>query len=200
MRPSNIYLKQKSASFLSKLVGANLTRTHALMAYNTMFIPAMIYGLPATNVDLDKLKCIQDTAVQKFLSSSGFNNTFPRAACFAPKKFGGLRFTKILTEANLRKIESVVSHIRAKTTLGQVMIVNMNWIQMVTGNQEYFLTTSHCLRYIEKNLFLEIRDFPIQSISTSAKIRVIYKEAADNKSLEDVFPSFQIIRNCECIR
>lgn len=91
MRPSNIYLKQKSASFLSKLVGANLTRTHALMAYNTMFIPAMIYGLPATNVDLDKLKCIQDKAVQKFLSVSGFNNTFPRAACFAPKKFGGVK-------------------------------------------------------------------------------------------------------------
>lgn len=67
-----------------------------------------------------------------------FQQVIPRAACYAPMEFGG-------------------------TTLGQAMIVNINWIQMIADNNQPIFETTHCLNYVENNWFLQIRDFLIQS-------------------------------------
>lgn len=60
----------------------------------------------------------------------------------------------------------MISHIRAQTTLGQVMRTNIDWIQLISGHQKSIFTTRQPLHYMDQNWFLNIREFLIQSNSS----------------------------------
>lgn len=49
------FLKEKSDKFASKVANAKLSRHLAMIAYRTMYVPSITYGLPATNLSEEDL-------------------------------------------------------------------------------------------------------------------------------------------------
>lgn len=112
------YLKDKRDKFAAKVSYAKLSRHRASIAYRTMYVPSMTYGLPATNLTETDLNKIQSKTAQTCLSACRYKKTFPHAFVYGNKQFGGLRFAQLYTEKCVVQIKSLITHIRAKTTLG----------------------------------------------------------------------------------
>lgn len=156
------FLLTKSNAFATKVHHAKMSRTQAKMAYNSIYIPSMLYSIPATNLSEAELNIIQRKATNRFLSACGFEKGFPRAVVHGPTAYGGLGMPHLYTEGLLLKIEALISHVRANTSLGKAMISNLNWTQLVAGTQQHILESSSPINYIQHNWLMHIREFLIK--------------------------------------
>ena len=85
------------------------------------------------------------------LTKLGFHPTFPRSIVFAPKQFGGIGippFNVIITQ---RKIKFLYKHIRARTEIGKVMLINLQWAQVQAGRVNPIFTSDDRIDYIENS-------------------------------------------------
>jgi hypothetical protein len=167
------FLLAKSDLFATKVLHARMNRRQAKLAYRTIYIPAMLYSLPATNLSEIDLNAIQSKATSRFLSASGYEKGFPRAVVHGPTAYGGLGMQHLYTEALTLKIEALISHIRANTSLGKSMMINLNWTQMMAGTSTPILASVHLIDYIQHNWIMHIRQFLI-NISATIQIRNVW--------------------------
>jgi hypothetical protein len=93
----------------------------------------MTYSLSACSFKDTELYNLQSHAVGKFLPAMGYDRTFPRSAVFGPRQFGGLNLNNLYTEQCMQKIQFMMSHMRSKTSMGKLMKINLNWLQLNSG-------------------------------------------------------------------
>lgn len=87
-------------------------------------------------MDIEDIDYIQRFAVDKFVSAIGYDHTISRAILFGPEEFGGIGLKHLFTEMMGMKLDSVISHIRANSKLGQMIKININYLQLLSGIQE----------------------------------------------------------------
>jgi hypothetical protein len=63
------------------------------------------------------------------------------------------------------KLESIIAHIRADTTLGKSFRININYLQLLSGLEEPIFSTRANIGYIDDNWLLHLRNF-IMEINT----------------------------------
>jgi hypothetical protein len=78
------YLSNKSRQYGRKLYNASLTRKKANMAYKTIYIPSMKYGLSVCSLSCEETESIQKHTLDKFLPFMGFEYRSPRALIHGP--------------------------------------------------------------------------------------------------------------------
>jgi hypothetical protein len=144
---------------LDKVSKAQLTTTQAWLAYKCCYVPAMMYSLTAVNLSEKQLTNLQRKATSKFTQVCGYEITFPKAVVHGPTSFGGLGFPHLYVESSVGKIEALMCHINKKTSLGQTMGLNLNWIQLHCGIDVPFLECKYPLDYVQTNWFTEIKRF-----------------------------------------
>ena len=108
-------LKRKSDKYGLAVKKAKFQRKQAGMCYNTIYIPSIKYGLPATSLDIEDIDYIQRFAVDKFVSAIGYDHIISRAILFGPEEFGGIGLKHLFTEMMGMKLDSVISHVRANS-------------------------------------------------------------------------------------
>jgi hypothetical protein len=84
---------------------------------------------------------------------------------YGNKQFGGLGYAHLHTEKCIQQIESLITHIRANTTLGKSFVTNLEWCQLVAGSSTHILQSTYDINYIDSNWILDVRDFLIQTKS-----------------------------------
>jgi hypothetical protein len=154
------------------------------MAYNSNYLPAMLYSLMAMNIDEDELYEVQKRALFKFLQLTGFEGRFPRAAVFASVRQGGLGMRQLYVESLCSKIECVISHLNSNSSLGKNMKINLIWIQLITGIEKPLFESTHSLKYVIKNWFTHIRTFLLK---IKAKIIIQGTWKPDKLQIDDWF-------------
>jgi hypothetical protein len=182
-------LQEKSDHFATKIASAQLTRYQARLAYNAMYSPAMTYCLPACNINAADLEKIQRKAVEYTLPALGFQRCLPRAIVYGPREYGGINLNHLYTEQCMLKIESLICHIRAQSQLGKIMQINLNWLQLHSGNKTSILEHWDTLSYLPTNWFLHLRDFLIK-IKGTISIKNLWQPQtprANDAYLMDVF-------------
>lgn len=153
------YLSEKSNNFARRIANARVSHQQARTAFNSIYIPSMIYSLPASNIPCKELQIIQRRTTEKFIAAMGFDRHIPRAIAYGPQNYGGLNLPHLYTEECVLKIESLICHVRADTSIGKMMVYNINWIQMLAGISQPILHSKTPLLYIDNNWFMHIRDF-----------------------------------------
>jgi hypothetical protein len=93
----------------------------------------MGYSLPALNIPEYTLNKIQNKAMQSFVSAMGYNGRTPQAILFWPTEFGGDGIPHLYTKCRIQQIISVMMHLRARTNLGTLFMINLNWTQLHIG-------------------------------------------------------------------
>jgi ribonuclease HI len=156
------YLSDKSRQFGRKLNNASLTRKQALMAYKTIYIPSMRYGLPACSLSCTEMETIQKSTLDKFLPFMGYEHGSPRALIHGPSEMGGCEIPHLYTEMMGLKIESVMAHIRADSLLGKSFRININYIQLLTGLEDPIFMSRDNIGYITDNWLLHLRNYLLE--------------------------------------
>lgn len=75
---------------------------------------------------------------------------------------GGLGMSQLYTDSLALKIEAMISHVRAGTSLGKSMIINLNWTQLVAGTSTNILESLCPIEYILRNWIMHVHEFLIQ--------------------------------------
>ena len=52
-----------------------------------------------------------------------------------------------------------LNHVRCQTELGQVFILNMNWIQLISGKGQHIFEDTERIPYIQDNWFTNLQEY-----------------------------------------
>jgi hypothetical protein len=154
-----IQLNKKSTNMGNLVFSGQLNRRQARLAHNMVYIPSMLYSLPAMSIQEEETYSIQQKANTKFLQVCGLAKSFPRAVVYGPTKFGGIGLRYLYTESSCIKIDCLINHIKTDTSLSIEMKININWVQLHAGTSTPILESTQQLLYIEYNWFLSIKEF-----------------------------------------
>jgi ribonuclease HI len=156
-----IQLNKKSTNMGNLVFSGQLNRRQARLAHNMVYIPSMLYSLPAMSIPEEETYSIQQKANTKFLQVCGLAKSFPRAVLvvYGPTEFGGIGLKYLYTESSCIKIDCLINHIKTDTSLSIEMKININWVQLHAGTSTPILESTQQLLYIEYNWFLSIKEF-----------------------------------------
>jgi hypothetical protein len=132
------HLTQKNKTMLNRMRAArHITRDEALRAYQSIYIPAITYGLPATNLSKSFLDKIQSQALQTFLPRIGLNKHHPRSSLFAPTTIGGLGMINMYTEQGAQHIMQAIRHLRnSASELHRPLKIAYAWYHRLAGTEK----------------------------------------------------------------
>ena len=88
--PQAAALLKKSHKYAKALRACPLTRTEALVAYFTCYLPSITYALPACTIPAETLYNIDSPVILAVLSKMGFNRKLPPEVVYSPQHFGGI--------------------------------------------------------------------------------------------------------------
>jgi hypothetical protein len=71
-------------------------------------------------------------------------------------------FQHLYSKSNLKKIETIICNINNNTQLGDMIRVNLEWLQISIDSATPFLQNNKYIDYINPNWFTEIRYFLIK--------------------------------------
>ena len=127
------YLATKSEKWLVAIKEAQLSRSEAKAAYESIWLPSMSYGSGTTNLTEKELTDLQKPIVNHILPLLGYNRHFPRIAVFGNRKYGGLQLKHLYTEQGIAHILQFVKYFRSNNTIGQLLHISLRWIRLISG-------------------------------------------------------------------
>lgn len=78
----------------------------------------------------------------------------------APKKRGGLNLPHFYATQGITQIKLILWHLRMEATIGEYLLIHLQWTQHLTGLQTGILTdTCTNIEYIPPNWWMRVRDF-----------------------------------------
>jgi hypothetical protein len=126
-------LNKKSTNLGNLVFSGQLNGRQALLAHNMVYIPSMLYSLPAMCISEEETYSIQQKANTKFLQVCGLAKSFPHAVVYGPTEFGGIGLKYLYTDSSCIKIDCLINHIKTDTSLSIEMKININWVQLIAG-------------------------------------------------------------------
>jgi hypothetical protein len=181
-------LKKKSDNIGVRVKNGKLTRKQAWMALNGIFFPSLKYSLPATSLSRQDIDFIQDYTIDKFLSAIVYNHSIHRSIVFGPQEFGGIGIKHLFMEMMSMKLNAIVSHLRANSTLGQAFCINIDYLQLVIGQAEPMFQSRKPINYIDQNWLLHLRNYLVEidaTMEVNGLWKIIYLHQND-KALMDL--------------
>jgi Reverse transcriptase (RNA-dependent DNA polymerase) len=152
-------LMHKVKDWAHKLSTRFFTRYEAWTVYHSYYMPQLLYSMAASDFTRAQCDNLQAPVVQAILPLLGFNRNTVRTFVFGPNKFGGLGLADLYTETYTQRIESLIVHTRSNTSIGNLMIINLGLINLLTGKTTSYLESSVLIKYIQKNWFTGIHEF-----------------------------------------
>jgi hypothetical protein len=127
-------LTEKSCRISNLVLSSRFTKLETIMAYRTMWFPAVGYSLGVTAMSKSQLRSIQSMATQSFLAKMGLNRNYPRAVTFGPPEYGGLAFPDLYVEQGVQQIRTVMEHIYHSTEAGKLIQICLQSLQAEAGS------------------------------------------------------------------
>jgi len=117
------------------------------------------YLLPATMIDPKLLYASQQPATYAFLGAMGYARTFPRSVAYAPQELGGLGLRHLGQEQGVQKVLQVLKHLRTNTTIGKLIQLQINTMQLTSGIFQPLLQDTCPLPWQENDWITTTRTF-----------------------------------------
>ena len=152
-------LKQK-ALHISQLVGVSqMTRHQARTSFHSIYLMSITYSFPACSLSEKQMQQIQAKPLEHFLPAMGWLRTTSRAMIHGPIEKGGGNIPHLYAVQCGLKIMVVLNHIRANTELGQLILININWLQLEGGRSIQLFQDHYRMEYIKDNWLTHIQQY-----------------------------------------
>ena len=149
----------KSTKLAQLISAAHMTRQQARLAYKMIYLPTITYCFPACSFSQQQLERIQKTSLPQFLSAMGWIRNTARALVHGPISLGGLNLHPLYALQGAHKLMTILNHVRAKSELGNIIITNINWQQVLVGKEEHFFVDCSPITYIDSNWLLHTQEY-----------------------------------------
>jgi len=138
-------LRSKSEEWSQRIRSNRMGTFEILMSYNQGLMKSLEFPLGASLLTESQCKYIQSPALTCCLQKSGVLSTISRSVIFGPKRFCGLGFNNLYTEAGIQKLELLIGHIRKMDVPGQILNVALACLQQEVGISTPVLLSSYSL-------------------------------------------------------
>jgi hypothetical protein len=102
-------------------------RGESAVAYNSLYMLSLGYGVPATTLTKEECEDIQRPVVNAILPKMGIARSAPRKVVFGTKQYGGLGLT------HLAALQYFLGHLRCEDTTGELMQMLLEYTQLECG-------------------------------------------------------------------
>ena len=131
-----LLITKKSTKWLSAINEANLSRSEAKAAFESIWFPSVAYGLCTSNHSENDLNNIQKPIINYLLPALGYNRHFPRVAVFGSRKYGGLQLKHLYTEQGISHVTQFLKYYRSNNSIGKLLHISLRWIRLISGLQQ----------------------------------------------------------------
>jgi hypothetical protein len=104
-------MKDKSVLFGEAIMGSSLCRSESAIAYNSFFLPSLVYGMCATTLSFQEYEDIQCPVFNAILPKMGIDRKAARAVVFGTVQFGGLGLDHLATLQGHIRLQYLLGHI-----------------------------------------------------------------------------------------
>jgi len=136
-------LRSKSAVWSTRIKANRMASHEVFMSYNQGIMKSLEFPLGASLLNEAQCQHIQSPALSSCLQKTGVASTMSRSLVFGPKRFCGLGFRNLYTEAGIQKLELLIGHIRKKDVTGNIILVALACMQQEIGISAPALSSSY---------------------------------------------------------
>lgn len=101
--------------------------------YNTFYLPAVRYWLPATSMTAVELHCFQSLMTTTILNMLGYKKHYPHLVAFAPRQQFRVGLIDLRIEQGLAQTQLLLDYIGTDHKIGRVMVISLRHLQVETG-------------------------------------------------------------------
>jgi hypothetical protein len=147
-------MKENSILFGEAIRSSTMWRGKSGMAYNTLYMPILGYGTPATTLTKQDCEEIQKPVVTAILPKMGIVRFATRAVVFGTSQFGGLGLTHLAAMQGHTRLQYLLGHLRCDDAMGSLMQMLLEYTQLECGCRDNPLAQDYNTYYallINKN-------------------------------------------------
>ena len=127
-------LEEKSKRFTELALMNALTRREAMLFYQAIYIPSIMYPLQLTYLSEGHCHGIETQFLKAILPRCGYNRNMSRQIRYASVRNGGAGFLKLFVEQQTHNIMTAMKHLRCPTAqTGQIELIALTWAQAHAG-------------------------------------------------------------------
>ena len=142
------FWKTYSEEFADKVSKAKLDRLGGYHAYNTLWSSKFRYSAPAITFTPAQLLTIQRKIIGPSLAAAGFNSKMPRVVVFGPSSHGGMNWYAPYFIQLYEQIKLVIGSIRLEDTVGRLLVLQLQWLQVTAGTSIPLLASQKNIPYL----------------------------------------------------
>jgi hypothetical protein len=141
-------LKKKANRFARALLSCPLSHMHVWLAYWTVCIPGITYSSSTTSLTEEQCSQVEKIIKPSLVKKLGLPDTFPNLMLYGDKYFRGVGILQIFAEQGMNQTLSIMRHIRAKTTLGDQILIALRHYQNQAGISKCVLSDTRTLPHM----------------------------------------------------
>ena len=147
-------------TFGAQMSSSGLSKSDIIRALQSVHLPGHTYTFHGSPLSKKALNRTTNALITKLLPRLRYTQNHPIALRHAPINRGGLGLPHLYVEQGVTNIKQMLFHIRLKTSLGILMLVNLSWTQLHTGmSQSILIDTSTPLPHVANSWWIRQRAF-----------------------------------------
>ena len=178
-----------SKEFGKKIRYSRIGRTAGYVAYHSLWMAKFRYSAPVIGFSNNQLEKIQQQIISPCISVAGYCSKIPRAIVYGPSRYGGMNWSNIKVVSLYEKIKMFVGSVRLQDKVGQMLEIQLSWLQLFAGTQLPILQERTEVPYLPegwlKNLHQQLTKNEIQ-IEVSETWRVTKQREEDKVIMDEV--------------
>jgi len=130
----------KVKKYVKFLNSCPLRKNEAWISYKQYFLPSITYGFVAVSFSIEQCETLHRQLYPKLLQKLGYKAHTPRPIVYAPKESGGVGLIDFSALITVRKVQLIMRHLRANTSIGRLFTVVLHWAQLQAGTSTSILS------------------------------------------------------------
>jgi hypothetical protein len=135
-------LRQIVLDYCSTIIGSSLTRQEALTSYIQYLLPKLRFQPPVLSLSQQECDKLTSMVMAALLPRLHVNRHTARCIIFGPEHYGGLSLPNIYITQGIDKLRLFLGHLRTQDRTGQLINMDMTYLQLLSGSGQFFLNQS----------------------------------------------------------
>ena len=152
-------LVKKSNNLALIARSSKMSKHQARVAFQMIYLPTITYCIQACSFTLKQMETIQAKAIEYFLPAMGYRRTSARALVHGPLEMGGYNIPHLYAIQGSQKIIAIINHIRAQTELGKLLVLNLNWLQILVGRGKQLFSDNYEVCFVPDNWLFNVKRY-----------------------------------------
>ena len=152
-----------SHQFGQRIKRARLGRVAGYQAYHAMWLAKFRFSAPVIGLQPKQIQKLKQCIIGPCLSAAGYCSKMPRAVVFGPSAHGGMDWENPETICLFEKNKFLIGSIRLQDVVGQLLLIQVSWMQLYTGISIPILEYNKKLDYLPPGWIMNLHEYLVDS-------------------------------------